>query len=82
MTIFLVAFTALWTTGNADFIQTADKQIKEGYVWGKLDCVEPDKSLPRLSFKTPSGKEYTCFQLFKKQLQEHVVHAMVPRFQL
>ena len=62
---FLVAVSALWSIDNKEFIDTANLQIADGYVWNIMECRAPDTSVPYIAIKSPTGKEFVCSKLEK-----------------
>ena len=61
--IFVVV--ALWAWSNADFLQTKNEQIAQGYKWVEIECRAPNKELPHIKMTTPIGNEYVCYKLVK-----------------
>tara|TARA_B100000575_G_C22765370_1_gene455116 strand:+ start:205 stop:405 length:201 start_codon:yes stop_codon:yes gene_type:complete len=60
---FLMTVGALWSIDNQEFIQTANKQIADGYAWNIIECRQPNKNVPYLAITGPTGKEYVCSKL-------------------
>ena len=61
--LLLVVVSALWFNDNADFVQTAEQQIKEGYEWNYVGKKSPS-GVPAITMKTQNG-EYVFFKLQK-----------------
>ena len=49
---------------NAEFIQTANKEIKQGYEWNYVGKTNPS-GVPAITIKPQSGDEYILFKLKK-----------------
>ena len=49
---------------NAEFIQTANKEIKQGYEWSYVGKTKPS-GVPAITIKPQSGDEYILFKLKK-----------------
>ena len=60
----LVVVTALFCGTNAEFIQTANKEIKQGYEWNYVGKTNPS-GVPAITIKPQSGDEYILFKLKK-----------------
>ena len=59
--LLLVVVSALWFTDNAEFVQTAEQQLKEGYEWNYVGKT-PASGVPAITMKTHDG-EYVFFKL-------------------
>ena len=59
-----VLVIALMCSANAEFIQTANKQIKQGYEWSCVGKTKPS-GVPAITIKPQSGDEYILFKLKK-----------------
>lgn len=62
---FAFLVTALFAVDNAEFIETSNQQLAEGYTWHKIECREPNQNLPNIKITTPIGNEYVCWKLKK-----------------
>ena len=63
--MFLSVLTvALFFSANAEFIQTANKEIKQGYEWSYVSKTKPS-GVPAITIKPQSGDEYILFKLKK-----------------
>ena len=60
-----VAFLALWSMDNIEYLDTMNKQLAQGFQWKQIECRPPNKDLPHISIKTPIGNEYVCNKLKK-----------------
>jgi hypothetical protein len=56
---------ALFGFENKEFIDTASKQLKEGYSWNKIECREAIPGLPAITINYPDGTKYVCGKLKK-----------------
>jgi len=63
--LFMVA-VGLWSTVNADFLNTKNEQVKQGMMWHQIECRPPNEELPHISMETPIGNKYVCFKLKPK----------------
>ena len=62
--MFLSVLTvALFFSANAEFVSTANEQIKDGYEWNYVGKTKPS-GVPAITVKPQSGDEYI---LFKKE---------------
>jgi hypothetical protein len=61
--LLLVVVSALWFNDNADFVRTAEQQIKEGYEWNYVGKT-PASGVPAITIKT-QNEEYVLFKLKK-----------------
>lgn len=63
--MFLSVLTiALFMSANAEFISTANEQIKDGYEWSYVGKTKPS-GVPAITVKPQSGDEYILFKLKK-----------------
>lgn len=60
-----IALLALFGIDNKEFIDTASKQLKEGYSWKQIECREVTPGLPAITIDSPNGKSYVCNKLKK-----------------
>jgi hypothetical protein len=60
----LVVVTALFCGTNAEFISTANKEIKQGYEWNYVGKTKPS-GVPAITIKPQVGDEYIIFKLEK-----------------
>ena len=60
----LVLVAALFSVDTAEFRNTANKQMKEGYSWNYVGKQAPSGS-PAITIKPQSGDEYILFRLEK-----------------
>ena len=60
----LVLVMALFSADTAEFRNTANKQIKDGYSWNYVGKQAPSGS-PNITIKPQSGDEYILFKLKK-----------------
>ena len=60
----LVVITALFCGTNAEFISTANKEIKQGYEWNYVGKTKPS-GVPAITIKPQVGDEYIIFKLEK-----------------
>ncbi len=61
MTVLLVSF---FSADNAEFIETSNKQIAEGYTWTYVGMQTPSGD-PAITIKPENGNEYILFKLTK-----------------
>jgi hypothetical protein len=59
-----VVVTALFCGTNAEFISTANKEIKQGYEWNYVGKTKPS-GVPAITIKPQVGDEYIIFKLEK-----------------
>ena len=59
-----VLVTALFFSANAEFVSTANKEIKQGYEWSYVGKTKPS-GVPAITIKPQSGDEYILFKLKK-----------------
>ena len=59
-----VLVIALMCSANAEFIQTANKEIKQGYEWSYVGKTK-HSGVPAITIKPQSGDEYILFRLEK-----------------
>ena len=63
--MFLSVLTAaLFFSANAEFVSTANEQIKDGYEWDYVGKTKPS-GVPAITVKPQSGDEYILFKLKK-----------------
>ena len=63
--MFLSVLTiALFFSANAEFVSTANKEIKQGYEWSYVSKTKPS-GVPAITIKPQSGDEYILFKLKK-----------------
>tara|TARA_Y100000817_G_C16384662_1_gene336300 strand:- start:144 stop:335 length:192 start_codon:yes stop_codon:yes gene_type:complete len=63
--MFLSVLTvALFFSANAEFVSTANKQIKDGYEWDYIGKTKPS-GVPAITVKPQVGDEYILFKLKK-----------------
>ena len=60
----LVLVMALFSADTAEFRNTANKQMKDGYSWNYVGKQAPSGS-PNITIKPQSGDEYILFKLKK-----------------
>ena len=60
-----IALLAMFGIDNKEFIDTASKQLKEGYSWKQIECREATPGLPAITIDSPNGKSYVCNKLEK-----------------
>ena len=60
----LVLVAALFSVDTAEFRNTANTQMKEGYSWNYVGKQTPSGS-PAITIKPQSGDEYILFRLEK-----------------
>lgn len=65
MGIIAVAFVALWMSDNAEFIQTSNAQIADGYSWDNVGCQPHEEGLPAITIDSPNGNKWICYKLTK-----------------
>ena len=61
----LVLVMALFSADTAEFRNTANKQMKDGYSWNYVGKQAPSGS-PNITIKPQSGDEYILFRLEKR----------------
>lgn len=61
MTVLLVS---LFSVENAEFIETSNKQIAEGYSWTYVGMQTPSGD-PAITIKPENGNEFILFRLTK-----------------
>jgi len=59
-----VLVIAMFCGANAEFIQTANKEMKQGYEWSYVGKTKPS-GVPAITIKPQSGDEYILFKLKK-----------------
>jgi hypothetical protein len=59
-----VLVIAMFCGANAEFIQTANEQYKQGYEWSYVGKTKPS-GVPAITIKPQSGDEYILFKLKK-----------------
>ena len=59
-----VLVIAMFCGANAEFIQTANEQYKQGYEWSYVGKTKPS-GVPAITIKPQSGDEYIIFKLKK-----------------
>ena len=60
----MIVLVSLFSADNAEFIETSNKQLSEGYKWtyvGKQDTSD----VPSISIKPDNSDEYILFKLTK-----------------
>jgi len=63
--MFLSVLTiALFMSANAEFVSTANEQIKDGYEWNYIGKTKPS-GVPAITIKPQSGDDYILFKLKK-----------------
>tara|TARA_Y100000766_G_C18431518_1_gene376866 strand:- start:248 stop:439 length:192 start_codon:yes stop_codon:yes gene_type:complete len=63
--MFLSVLTiALFMSANAEFVSTANEQIKDGYEWNYVGKTKPS-GVPAITIKPQSGDDYILFKLKK-----------------
>ena len=60
----LVLLTAMFSINTAEFRETSNKQIKEGYEWNYVGKTKPS-GVPAITIKPEDGDEYILFKLQK-----------------
>ena len=60
-----ILLIAMFGIENKEFIDTASKQLNEGYSWKQIICREVTPGLPALTIDAPNGKKYVCNKLEK-----------------
>jgi hypothetical protein len=63
MGILLLAL-ALFSADTAEFRNTANKEMKQGYEWSYVGKTKPS-GVPAITIKPQSGDEYILFKLKK-----------------
>tara|TARA_Y100000114_G_scaffold150948_1_gene167017 strand:- start:57 stop:251 length:195 start_codon:yes stop_codon:yes gene_type:complete len=63
MVLAIAVITALWSIDNAEFIDTMNKQIAEGFRWNAIECRHVNPDLPAITIKAPTGNEFVCHKL-------------------
>jgi len=60
-----ILLIAMFGIENKEFIDTASKQLNEGYSWKQIVCREATPGIPALTIDAPNGKKYVCNKLEK-----------------
>ena len=60
----IVLVAALFSFTNAEFINTMNSQMKDGYKWSYVGKTKPS-GVPAITIKPQSGDEYIIFKLKK-----------------
>ncbi len=63
-TIMTVLLVSLFSVENAEFIETSNKQIAEGYSWTYVGMQTPSGD-PAITIKPENGNEFILFRLTK-----------------
>lgn len=62
--ILAILVTALWFNDNAEFVQTSNEQLAEGYRWVKVGKSVPSET-PALTIES-NGNEFIYYRLERK----------------
>ena len=65
MIMFFVFVATMVGVNNAEFIDTAKKEMNSGHEWAYVGKKEPDGKVPALTIKPKNGDEYILFKLEK-----------------
>ena len=65
MIMFFVFVATIVGANNAEFIDTAKKEMKNGHEWVYVGKKEPDGKVPAVTIKPKIGNEYILFKLKK-----------------
>ena len=65
MAILALAIVMSVFSNNADFIQTTNQQLADGYTWAKIECRDTTGDVPALTMATANGAERVCYKLVK-----------------
>ena len=60
-----ILLLAMFNANHAEFIDTASKQLNDGYSWKQIECREATPGLPAITIDAPNGKKYVCNKLIK-----------------
>ena len=63
-TILGVLFVSFFSADNAEFIETSNEQIAQGYKWTYVGKQEPTGD-PTITVKPENGNEFILFKLTK-----------------
>jgi len=63
MIIFFVLCATMIGAKNAEFIDTAKKEMSSGHEWSYVGKKEPNGKVPALTIKPEMGNEYILFKL-------------------
>ena len=65
MIMFFVFVATMVGVSNAEFIDTAKKEMTSGHEWAYVGKKEPNGKVPALTIKPTVGNEYILFKLKK-----------------
>ena len=65
MIMFFVFVATMVGANNAEFIDTAKKEMVSGHEWVYVGKKEPDGKVPAVTIKPKIGNEYILFKLEK-----------------
>ena len=64
LVLAIMNYSILFFSANAEFVSTANKQIKDGYEWDYIGKTKPS-GVPAITVKPQVGDEYILFKLKK-----------------